>query len=116
MQDCYNALARCAADSGARSGCQALTVCCCTGRGQQLYANGADPAAAFGQLCEAQVIDGMCGGSVPFVGVYVSGELGPEVQHMAFGWGRGQDGAVAVAEMQGYTSMVAAWGCLPGVA
>lgn len=119
MQDCYDALARCAADSGARSGLQGLAVCSCTGRGQQLYAAPGDPAA-FGEVCEARIIDGVAGGSVPFVGVYVSGELGPEVQHMSTGWGRpggGEGGGeAAIAEMQGFTSMVAAWGCQPGVA
>lgn len=115
MQDCYDALARCAVASGARSGLQGVAVCCCTGRGQSLYAGGDDPAA-FGEVTEAQMVDSVGGRGVPFVGVYVSGELGPEVRHMCSGWSKTECGGVGVAEMQGFTSMYAGWGCLPGVA
>lgn len=116
MQDCYGALARGAAASGARSGLQGLFVASCTGRGQSLYAE-SDDAAAFGQVYEAQIIDSVGQAGVPFVGVYVSGELGPEVQHMCAGWCKPDgNGGVSVAEMQGFTSMFAGWGCQPGVA
>lgn len=142
--DYYAALARCAAASGARSGLQALTVCSCTGRGQGLYCGAPGAAAAaglegvvassggdceYGDVCEARIIDSVSGGSVPFVGVYVAGELGPEVQHMCRGWCKplaghsggggsnsGGEGSRQVAEMQGFTSMFAGWGCRPGAA
>jgi len=94
-------------------------VCSCTGRGQQLYAGEEEQeqgksGAAYGDVCEAGLIDTLAGGSVPFVGVYVSGELGPEVQNMCKGWYKPGQHPVAPAEMQGFTSMFAAWGCPPG--
>lgn len=113
---CYSALARCAVASGARSGLSALAVCSCTGRGQQLYMP-AGSLASFGDVCEAAIIDRVAARSVPFAGVYVSGELGPEVQNQCVGWAQpGGQVPLQPAEMQGYTSMFAAWGCQPGAA
>lgn len=125
MQDCYDALVRTAAAAGARSGLQGITVCSCTGRGQVLYTDddfGALDGPAASSICEATLIDAVCHSSVPFVGVYVSGELGPEVDNMCYGWCRPaapddqqQQGSVTPSEMQAFTSMFAAWGCEPGV-
>lgn len=118
MSDCYDALSRGAAVSGARSGLAGVAVCCCTGRGQALYAEGAEGASLFGAVSEAQIVDAAGRAGLPFVGAYVSGELGPEVRHMCSGWFKrdGVSGAVQPAEMQGFTSIFAGWGCQPGVA
>jgi hypothetical protein len=119
MADCYDALSRGAVASGARSGLAGVAVCSCTGRGQALYADGAEaPATAFGAVSEAQIVDAVGRAGLPFVGAYVSGELGPEVRHMCSGWFKrdGRTGGVDAAEMQGFTSIFAGWGCQPGVA
>lgn len=119
MADCYDALSRGAVASGARSGLAGVAVCSCTGRGQALYADGAEaPATAFGAVCEAQIVDAVGRAGLPFAGAYVSGELGPEVRHMCSGWFKrdGRTVGVDAAEMQGFTSIFAGWGCQPGVA
>lgn len=118
MSDCYDALSRGAAASGARSGLAGVAVCCCTGRGQALYAEGAEGTSAFGAVSEAQIVDAVGRAGLPFVGAYVSGELGPEVRHMCSGWFKrdGLSWGVEPAEMQGFTSIFAGWGCQPGVA
>lgn len=116
MQECYDALAQSAYESGARSGLQALAATCCTGRGRELYAPEAEDDPMWQENREASIIDAVGCGRVPYVGAYVAGELGPEVRHMCTGWFKPRQGVLSVAEMQGFTTMLAAWGCPPGVA
>jgi hypothetical protein len=98
---------------GARSGLASLAAFICTGRGQALFTLGVrderEAAAAFGRVSEAGIVDEVSCGSVPFVGVYVDGEVGPRVHDMCLG-------CMPEAAMQAYTAMYGLLGCQPGTA
>lgn len=114
-RDYYVALSQSARAAGARSGLASVAVFSCVERGQVLYArdcHGALDARAFGARTEAGIVDGVCGRSVPMVGVFVNGEVGPPIAHACLG--ASMPDAPAKESMEhAYTSMCAVVRCQP---